>query len=89
MQDWLATFSVALEARLETTSFPPPSPELVDTLLALAKTVADGTGQRTNAPLTCYLAGQMAAELATRGISREAAAAEAAAMAQSLLASEG
>jgi hypothetical protein len=32
-----------------------------DALLALAKTVADSSGDRRSAPLTCYLAGQMLA----------------------------
>ena len=90
MQDWLAAFSAALETRLDgEPAIPPPSQELVDTLLGLAKTVADGTGQKTNAPLSCYLAGHLAAALAGTGVSPEEAAAEAAGIAQRLLKAEG
>jgi len=37
------------------------SPDEADALLRLAKTVADSSGDRRAAPLTCYLAGQILA----------------------------
>ena len=37
------------------------SPDEADALLRLAKTVADQSGDRRAAPLTCYLAGQILA----------------------------
>jgi hypothetical protein len=44
-----------------TTAYPLESDE-ADALLRLAKTVANASGDRRAAPLTCYLAGQMLAE---------------------------
>jgi Cdc6-like AAA superfamily ATPase len=40
----------------------PMTRDEADALLLLAKTVADASGDRRAAPLTCYLAGQILAE---------------------------
>jgi hypothetical protein len=39
-----------------------------DALLWLAKTVADASGDRRSAPLTCYLAGQILADEPDSGV---------------------
>lgn len=74
MQDWLVLFSGALSR--EFPDFPAgvaPSTELAEDLLNLAKIVADGTGQRTNAPLTTYVVGYLAGVLAGSGLGQQAA----------------
>ena len=45
-----------------TTTAQPVERDEADALLWLAKTVADASGDRRSAPLTCYLAGQILAD---------------------------
>jgi hypothetical protein len=52
----------AVTSRLTaTTTAHPLGQDEADALLWLAKTVADASGDRRTAPLTCYLAGQILA----------------------------
>jgi hypothetical protein len=52
----------AITARVAaTTSAHPVERDEADALLRLAKTVADASGDRRAAPITCYLAGQILA----------------------------
>lgn len=89
MQDWLTRFSAALVR--EFPALPAglsPSPELADDLLSLARIVAEGTGQKTNAPLTSYMVGYLACFLAGDGAAPEAAVERATQIAGSLLNAE-
>jgi hypothetical protein len=48
--DWITAFA-------RTEGLEPPDQELVDALLDLAGRAAHGSGDRRNAPLSCFLAG--------------------------------
>jgi hypothetical protein len=48
--DWITAFA-------RTEGLEPLTPELVDALLDLAGRAAHGSGDRRNAPLSCFLAG--------------------------------
>ncbi len=89
MQDWVTTFSAALVR--EFPALPAglaPSTELADDLLSLARIVAEGTGQKTNAPLSTYMVGYLACALAGKGESPEAAVTRATDIAGRLLTAE-
>lgn len=49
-RDWISAFA-------RTEGLEPLTPELVDALLDLAGRAAHGSGDRRNAPLSCFLAG--------------------------------
>lgn len=86
MQEWMTRFAAGL--RRQHAALPAgaePSPELADRLLALARIVADGTGQKTNAPLTCYLVGYFACLLAEEDITADSAVARATEIADRIL----
>lgn len=51
MNDWLA-------ARADALGVDPLTPDEISQLLALAGDAAHGSGDRTNAPLLCYLVGR-------------------------------
>lgn len=78
MQDWLFSFGAQLAQRAGSGqagwAF---DEEAARVLLGLAKAVADGTGDRKNAPLSCYLAGRYAQIRAGDGIGTAQALAEA------------
>ena len=89
MQDWLAR--LAEELRRDFPALPSdalPSPRVAGDLLKLAKIVADGTGQKLNAPLTCYLAGHLASALRPAGTPPEEAVVAALSAAKRILASD-
>jgi len=89
MQDWLATFSSALaDGFPDLPGDPAPSSELADDLLSLARIVAEGTGQKTNAPLTCYVVGYLAGSMARAGEPSESAVERAAEIAGRLLSAQ-
>jgi hypothetical protein len=48
--DWITAFA-------RTEGLEPPDPALVEALLDLAGRAAHGSGDRRNAPLSCFLAG--------------------------------
>ena len=56
MNDWLRTAVAALDGDLEL------SAEETKTILDLAAHAAHESGQRTNAPLLCYLVGRLQGE---------------------------
>jgi len=74
MQDWLADYSAALAVELPGLAVDlPPSLELAEELLDLARIVAEGTGQKTNAPLSTFMVGRFVGLVAQSGISTEEA----------------
>ena len=64
------------------------TPEEEEAVLLLARLVAHGS-ERRHAPLSTFLAGKFAGERAQRGVSGSQALAEAAAIAEDLLAARG
>jgi hypothetical protein len=88
MSDWLINYAGALQERLLR-----PDRELViadqvaEQLLDLARKIAEGTGEKTNAPLSSYLVGRFAVTRALEGVEPSEAVAEATEVANGLLAS--
>ena len=86
MQDWLTDYSSALVVELPGVAVDlPPSPELAAALLDLARVVAEGTGQKTNAPLSTFMVGRFVTILGGSGATPEAAVALATEIAQRVL----
>jgi hypothetical protein len=76
MQDWLSEYSAALAVELPGLAVDlPPSLELADGLLNLARIIAEGTGEKTNAPLSTFMVGRFVGLTAESGISTEDAVA--------------
>ena len=76
MQDWLTDYSAALAVELPGLAVDlPPSLELADALLNLARIVAEGTGEKTNAPLSTFMVGRFVGLTAEGGMSTEGAVA--------------
>jgi hypothetical protein len=74
MQDWLTDFSAALAVEVPGLAVDlPPSPELATALLDLARVVAEGTGQKTNAPLSTFMVGRFVGLVAESGVTPERA----------------
>ncbi|HEU4866224.1 MAG TPA: DUF6457 domain-containing protein [Actinomycetota bacterium] len=72
MQDWLSEYSAALAVELPGLAVDlPPSLELADELLNLARIIAEGTGEKTNAPLSTFMVGRFVGLTAESGISTE------------------
>ena len=89
MGSWLEEYGAALAERLGRSeeAFQMDAGE-ADALLGLAGTVAHKTGERTNAPLTTFLAGRFAEARAAEGVPAGRALAEASEIATSLLTAE-
>jgi hypothetical protein len=89
MGSWIEDYGAALQERLGPSDldFGLGAGES-DALLGLAGTVAHKTGERTNAPLTTFLAGRFAEARAAGGVPAEQAIAEASEVASSLLSPE-
>jgi uncharacterized protein DUF6457 len=89
MGSWVEDYGAALQSRLGRSDFDfgLGSAES-DALLGLAGIVAHKTGERTNAPLTTFLAGRFAEARAAEGVPAAQAVAEAAEVAASLLTPE-
>ncbi|CAN5748805.1 hypothetical protein BH23ACT12_BH23ACT12_14370 [soil metagenome] len=86
MQDWLTDYSAALALELPGQAVDlAPSGDLSDDLLELARIIAQGTGQKTNAPLSTFMVGRFAGRLAESGVTPEAAVALATEIAERLL----
>jgi hypothetical protein len=89
MDDWLMRYGAALQERLGSAEAGFAVGDAASTtLLELAKKVADATGDRTNAPLSCYLAGRFAEARAGTGVSTTEALDEAAEVATTQLGSK-
>jgi hypothetical protein len=74
MQDWLTDFSAALAVELPGLAVDlPPSPDLAEALLDFARVVAEGTGQKTNAPLSTFMIGRFVGLIAESGVAPEEA----------------
>ncbi|HEX2149672.1 MAG TPA: DUF6457 domain-containing protein [Actinomycetota bacterium] len=72
MQDWLTDYSAALAVELPGLAVDlPPSQDLAGDLLDLARIVAEGTGQKTNAPLSTFMVGRFVALVAESGVPPE------------------
>lgn len=88
MSDWLVEYAGALQERLLR-----PDRDLVvtdqlaDQLLGLARMIAEGSGEKINAPLSAYLVGRFAVTRALEGVEPWEAVAEASEVANGLLAS--
>ncbi len=86
MQDWLSDYAAALASEMPDRSIDlPPSSQLADSLLDLARLVAEGTGQKINAPLSSFMVGRFVGVLAESGVAPEAAVALASEIAQRVL----
>ena len=86
MSDWLTEYAGALQERLlRPDREMAVSDELADQLLGLARIIAEGTGEKTNAPLSSYLVGRFAVIRALEGVEPGEAVAEAAEIADGLL----
>ena len=68
MHEWLETARATLEQR-SAGSLPALSQSEIDELLDLARVAAHDSGDRTNAPLVCYLVGMARAQGDGRGLS--------------------
>lgn len=86
MQDWLTHYSAALTVELpgQPVELHPPE-DLSDELLNLARIIAEGTGQKTNAPLSTFMVGRFVGLVTASGVTPEAAIALATEIAQRLL----
>lgn len=86
MQDWLSDYSAALAVERPGLDVElPPAPGLADELLNLARIIAEGTGEKTNAPLSTFMVGRFVGLTAGSGLSTEAAVALAAEIAERTL----
>ena len=86
MQDWLTHYSAALTVELPGQSVElHPSEDLSDELLNLARIIAEGTGQKTNAPLSTFMVGRFVDLVSESGVTPQAAIALATEIAQRLL----
>lgn len=89
MGSWAEDYGAALEERLGRSDYDfGLGAGESDALLGLAGTVAHKTGERTNAPLTTFLAGRFAEARAAAGVPAAQAIAEATEVASSLLSPE-
>lgn len=89
MEQWLIKYGAALQERTGGSELGFAVGESgSEILLDLAKIVADGTGDRRNAPLTCYLAGRFAELRALEGFNTAEALTEAVEIASAVLASQ-
>ena len=88
MSEWLVAYAQGLQDRLlRPDREMEVSEELADRLLELARKIAEGTAEKTNAPLSSYLVGRFAVIRALEGVSAVDAVQEATEIAESLLAS--
>jgi hypothetical protein len=86
MSDWLTRYASALGAQLdEPDQELNVSEDLANGLLALARTIAEGTGDKTNAPLSSYLVGRYALAKAHEGLDAATAVDEATKVANELM----
>ena len=86
MQDWLTDYSSALAVELPGVAVDlPHTPELAYDLLDLARIIAEGTGQKTNAPLSTFMVGRFVTYLSGNGTTPEAAVELATEIAQRVL----
>lgn len=86
MSDWLTRYAAALGEQLDGSDQELSVSEgLASDLLALARTIAEGTGDKTNAPLSSYLVGRYALARASEGLDAAAAVDEATKVANDLL----
>jgi hypothetical protein len=86
MSDWLTTYAEALGKRLDQSDQElNVSENLATDLLSLARTIAEGTGDKTNAPLSSYLVGRYAHARASKGLDGASAIEEATKVANDLL----
>ena len=86
MSDWVTRYAAALAERLdEPEQELSVSQDLANDLLALARTIAEGTGDKRNAPLSSYLVGRYALARASEGLDACAAVNEAAKVANDLI----
>ncbi len=85
--DWLTKYADALQARLlRPDREMGVSAQLADRLLLLTRMIAEGTGEKINAPLSSYLIGRFAVIKALEGVEPAEAVAEATEIANGLLA---
>jgi hypothetical protein len=86
MGDWLTRYAAALGERLDSAdSGLEISEEMATDLLALARAIAEGTGDKRNAPLSSYLVGRYALGRASGEVNADSAVAEATEVANGLL----
>lgn len=89
MEQWLVRYGVALQERTRSGELGfAVGDSRSEVLLHLAKIVADGTGDRRNAPLSCYLAGRFAELRAGEGVNTAQALSEAVEIATAVLGSQ-
>lgn len=87
MSDWFERYAGALQERAGGDGNWDIPGEATSSLLHLAKVVADGTGDRRNAPLSTFLAGVFLGRAAAAGTAAGPALAEAVEVAEAVLAS--
>lgn len=86
MQYWLTDYSAALTVELPGQDVDlHPSEDLSDDLLSLARIIAEGTGQKTNAPLSAFMVGRFVGLVSESGVTPEAAVALATEIAERVL----
>jgi hypothetical protein len=86
VSDWLTRYAAALGERLDNRDSELGVSEGVSTeLLALARAIAEGTGDKRNAPLSSYLVGRYALARESEGLEAASAVEEASKAANDLL----
>ncbi len=86
MTEWLTRYAEALSGKLlRPDREMEVSGEVAERLLALARSIAERTGEKTNAPLSSYLVGRFAVVRALEGVPPAEAVAEAKELAETLL----
>ncbi|HYN99402.1 MAG TPA: DUF6457 domain-containing protein [Actinomycetota bacterium] len=72
MQEWLTDYSAALAVELPGLAVGlRPSQDLASELLDLARIIAEGAGQKTNAPLSTFMVGRFVGLVAESGVPPE------------------